>query len=354
MRHTLVLGTVLTLAAALLAPIPEARAADTSAPSGAQAPSVDPRDADGKFSLAIYPDTQGETTDSRDQRFLKRSEYIVKLKDLRDYRFAIHSGDVVNWGWLVPSQYQIASQAMAPLEKAGIPYSIALGNHDTRAVGWSGVGNEYGGGAYANNPECVQRLGAAECDTRKLVRHTEEFNQTFVVSRYRNVISSWEPKKIENLYSTFEAGGKKWLVLALELWPRAGAIAWANSVVSSHRGHNVIVVTHSYLNSDASIGTSNGGYGANSPKYVYDNLISKHSNIKMVFSGHNGSSAQRVDTPAGNKVVSFLQCMHAPAPQAPYRTVEIDVKNGKIATAMVDAITGMNKVNYIYTGMKFV
>ena len=51
----------------------------------------------------------------------------------------LHTGDVVNWGWLVPAQYAIASEAMLPLERAGIPYALTIGNHDTRAVGWNGV-----------------------------------------------------------------------------------------------------------------------------------------------------------------------------------------------------------------------
>lgn len=343
---------------ASLASAPRAVTAPAKTTAAALAkPVVAPRDADGKFSIAVLPDTQAETEWPSDRRFISRTQSIVAQKNSRDYRFALHTGDVVNWGWLVPSQYSVASQAMKQFENAGIPYSIAVGNHDTRAVGWNGVGTQYGGGAYAQNPQCIHRLGRAACDTKKLVRNTTEFNKVFTTSRYRNVKATWEPKKIENVYSTFSAAGKQWLVLSLELWPRTGAVNWARSVVSRHPHHNVIVITHSYLNANGTISTSNGGYGANSPKYLYDNLISQYSNIKMVFSGHTGTFASRVDVSRrGNRVVSYLQGMHAKAPAAPYRTVEIDVKSGTVRTSMVDATTNRAYPNSspTYTGLKFV
>ena len=56
-------------------------------------------------------------------------------------------------------------------------------------------------------------------------------------------------------------------------------VDWAKTVVAGHPAHNVIVVTHMYLEGNGSISTSNGGYGANSPKYLYDNLISRYANV---------------------------------------------------------------------------
>ncbi len=61
--------------------------------------------------------------------------------------------------------------------------------------------------------------------------------------------------------------------------------------MAAHPDENVIVLTHSYLEADGSISQSNGGYGATSPQYLYDNLIKVYPNIKFVLSGHVGISA---------------------------------------------------------------
>ena len=62
--------------------------------------------------------------------------------------------------------------------------------------------------------------------------------------------------------------------------------------VAAHRKHNIIVVTHSYLNDDGTISAS-PGYGQNSPQYLFDRLISQYPNVKFVFSGHTGVEAAR-------------------------------------------------------------
>ena len=113
---------------------------------------------------------------------------------------------------------------MRTIEQAGVPYAMSIGNHDTRAVGWNGVPGStgYGGSAYMYNPECLTRFPASECRPTKLVRHTEEFNGTFTAARYTSVGGAYEPGKVDNIFSTFSAGGHRWLVLTLELWARPG------------------------------------------------------------------------------------------------------------------------------------
>ncbi len=269
---------------------------------------------DTTFSIAILPDTQAETN-TGDPRFPGRTAWLAANKTSLDLRFVMHTGDVVNWGWLVPSQYTVARNAMADIENAGLPYALTIGNHDTRAVGWNGQAGStgYGGSAYQNNPECPGRLGAAQCKSNLLVRHTEEFNANFTAARYTGVGGAFEAGKVDNIYSTFTAGGKKWLVLTLELAPRTEAVNWAKQVIASHADHNVIVQTHYYLDdagagaSSANITNSNTGYGANSGKYLWDNLIKVYPNIRMVFSGHTGDAGYREDTGTnGNKIASFL------------------------------------------------
>ncbi|SDD57267.1 metallophosphoesterase [Auraticoccus monumenti] len=298
----------------------------------AEAHEPPPTTGDSTFSLAVLPDTQAMTSRG-DERFGNITSWLVENRSELDLRYVGHSGDVTNWGWLEPSQLDVAVDAMATVEEAGLPYVLTVGNHDTRAVGWNNVEGStgYGGGAYMYNPECPERLGASQCRSDLLVRQTQEINGVFSADRFRNVGGVFEPNKVDNLWSTFEAGGKKFLVLNIELWPRKAAIEWADDVVASHPEYNVIVQTHHYLEGSGRIGQTNGGYGTTSPQYLWDNLIKKHPNIKMVFSGHTGTAASRTDVGAeGNTVYSFLQ--NSPGATNPVRLVEIDTEEGTLSS----------------------
>jgi hypothetical protein len=172
------------------------------------------------------------------------------------------------------------------------------------------------------------------------VRDTTAYNRTFPVARFRNVEGTYEPNKIDNAYATFTAGGVDWMVLTLELWPRTGAVNWAKEVVRTHPGHNVVIVTHAYLEANGSISTSNGGYGATSPQYLYDNLVKLYPNVKIVLSGHTGQSAVRTDVGAGgNKIVSLLQTYHSQNTN-PVRIVDIDTAAGTVSSRVYAPLTG--------------
>ncbi len=117
----------------------------------------------------------------------------------------------------------------------------------------------------------------------------------------------------------------------------------------------MIVVTHAYLEEDGSISDSSGGYGATSPKYLFDNLVRRYPNVKMVTSGHVGQAASRTDTGvAGNKVLSLLQTFHSPT--NPVRLVEIDTAAGTVDSRVYAPASDTDYPNYdTYTsGLRFV
>ncbi len=256
------------------------------------------------FTIAVIPDTQQETWSDDDARGRERSEWLVANAERLNLAFVTHVGDVVDWGDVAPQQYVRAQAALAPLV-GRVPYSLSIGNHDTAAV-------------------CRGGSACPGVDASVAVRDTEAFNAAFPVSDFANVEGWFEDGKVDNTYSTFTAGGLRWMVLNLELWPREAAVDWAEEVVAAHPGHNVIVVTHSYLEADGSIGTTNGGYGATSPQYVFDNLIRRFPNIQLVLSGHTGEAASRVDTGIeGNRILSLLQGFHSRTTN-PVRLITVD------------------------------
>lgn len=290
---------------------------------------------DTTFSIAVLPDTQNEVfAGARAERHVGRAQWLADHKASLDLRFVLHSGDITNWGERDEPQYQIAASGVVPLEQAGIPFAYTPGNHDTRAV-------------CAGGSACPGE--SARDNVRLLPLFSQYFNNRFAVSGRR------EAGKIDNYYSLFEAGGVRWLVLSLELWPRTEVVDWAKTVVQQHPSHNVIVVTHMYLDDGGNISTSNGGYGANSPAYLFDNLIKQYANVRFVFSGHTGQAASRIDTGVhGNRIASFLQSFHSST--NPVRVVEIDTAANNAITWIYAPATNTEYPQYdrAVTGLDFV
>ncbi len=324
------------------------------APPG-QAPTTPPTNpTDTVFSLAVMLDTQMETTTPGDNRFRRRTEWLAANEDALNLRYVLHSGGVTNWGWVAPSQYEVADASFDVLDAAGLPYQAATGNHDTRAVGYNGdpANPAPGGSAYQDSPGCPRVLGADQCRSTLLVRQTDEWNGTFPVSRFKNVTTTFEPGKSDNMAQTFSAGGVDWMVVTLELYPRREAVSWAKDLVAANPHRNVIVVTHSYLTAGLTIGQG-AEYGATSPQYLYDNLIKIYPNIKMVFSGHVGQWGTRLDTGVnGNTIVSYLTCLHSA--DNPVRTLEIDTVSGQVTTKLVTPNRGTTETDATPVTLSFV
>lgn len=286
------------------------------------------------FTVAVIPDTQQEVFGS-DRRFAQRTQWLAENRSNLGLAFVAHTGDVVNWDTADHSQYVVASRAMENLDRAQIPWLPTIGNHDTAAVG-------VGGGA------------ADPRRTRLLVRDTSTFNRYFPTSRMRGLAGTFESGKVDNSYSTFSAGGGRWMLMTLELWPRQAAIAWADDVLAAHPGHNVILSTHSYLNPDGSI-YGGDDYGDTSPQRLFDQLVRPRANVKIVLSGHVGMAGHRVDTHRdGSRVASFLGTFHSNTTN-PVQLLTIDPDAGTVATRFVGPSNGQTWPEYATTigGLSF-
>ncbi|MDR2870963.1 MAG: metallophosphoesterase [Xanthomonadaceae bacterium] len=294
------------------------------------------------FSIAIVPDTQQEVQAAtprnlNDLRFRQRMQWLVDNKNSLDLRYVLHSGDAVNWGERDTHQYNVATDAYQVLRAAGIPFNISIGNHDTRAV-------------------CAGGSACPGENAHTTLRQLPLFNSYFEPLMGPHVAGRYQPGELANTYSRFEAGGVKWLVLSIELWPRAPVVEWAKGVVAAHPTHNVIIVTHSFLTGNNAINTSNGGYGDQSPQYLYENLVRLYPNIRFVFSGHEGNASSRTFTGNnGNKIVASLQSFHSGSTN-PVRIMEIDTAKNTVKTYIVAPKTNeyWTQYNYSETGMNFV
>nr|WP_315267478.1 cell wall-binding repeat-containing protein [Microbacterium lemovicicum] len=296
-------------------------------------------DGDGHFTIATYPDTQQEVLPGKGDLFAQRSRWLVSHRSALDLRFVIHTGDVVNWDTSAHEQYQIARDAMQPLNDAGIPYQLSIGNHDTQATGPGGAARD-------------------ESNTAKLQRDTRTFNAYFQADDYSALAGQFETGKVDNTYSTFSAEKSKWLVINLELWPRVEVVNWAAKIIAANPTSNVIIQTHSFFDAVGNISGAGQSqtfwqYGNTSPQYMYDKLVAPYGNVKMVTSGHIGTATSKViTTAAGNKVAFVLQAIHSNTDN-PVRLSDIDVDAGTIDTQVYAPSDGVTWDVNILTGLSF-
>lgn len=281
-----------------------------------------PSPVDTKFTFVVIPDTQNEVVSSS-TLIDHRMQWLAANEAALDIRFVTQTGDLMNWDTPDHIQYVRASNALQKLDAAGIPYALAIGNHDTAAT--CPGGSACPGNVNAN------------------LRNTTTFNTYFPTTRFKALGGVYEAGKIDNSYHTFTAGGLNWLVLSLELWARTGAVEWAKTVLAQHPRHNVIVITHSHQTSSGSIEQSNGGYGNNSPQYVFDTALKQYANVRFIFSGHVGTSAYRETTGVhGNKIYQILTTYHDSSTN-PTRLIEVDTAANTFSTRVYSPYTNAEK-----------
>ena len=132
------------------------------------------------------------------------------------------------------------------------------------------------------------------------VRESPLFDQFFPVDKFSGLNTfggTFDSTKLDNSYHLFEKADIDWLILALEYLPRDRVLEWANDITTSYKDRKVIILTHSHVYEDNklhgveavstdNLGIINSPEGANNGLQTWDKLISKHSNISLVFNGH--------------------------------------------------------------------
>lgn len=141
------------------------------------------------FSFAAVPDTQMEVLSDQDRRLARRSSWVLRQKQMS---FLLQTGDLVNWDTDDHAQWARAKAGLAPLEKAKLPYTFAVGNHDTLATGTGGSARD-------------------ATRSHSLLRDTETLNSYFDTADFRGVGGTFEAGKVDNVYTLYTAGGLRWM-----------------------------------------------------------------------------------------------------------------------------------------------
>jgi hypothetical protein len=227
---------------------------------------------EGSWTLAVLPDTQ-EYSAKYPGLFDTQTVWITRNKAKHGIQYVLQVGDITNNG--SAKQWRHARDSMSVLN-GKVPYAIALGNHD-----------------YAS-----PKGGSAT--TRETL-----FDKYFPPEDFK----TWptygglmKEGELENSYHLFSAGGRDWIILALEWAPRDETIAWANEVLDKYPQRKAILITHAYLWQDGTRldwaakgkkqGASPHSYGTpgtmNDGEELWNKLVKKHD-FAFVFCGHIGT-----------------------------------------------------------------
>lgn len=244
------------------------------------------------FTVVALPDTQFYSENSGGDRaaiFSAQTDWIVAENDARNIGFVLHLGDITQNGdnpATALTQWTNAANAMYRLENPattllddGIPYVMAVGNHDQTPIGdadgstigfntWFGVHPDTGINHFAGMP-------------------------------YYGGTS--EPAKADNHYTLFSAGGLDFIVISLEYdtTQDAADLDWADDLLKAHPHRRGIVITHYLVRSGDPAPFGPQGQA------IYD-ALKDNPNLILMYGGHIHGEGRRSDTFDGRTVHSLL------------------------------------------------
>jgi hypothetical protein len=221
----------------------------------------------GSWSLIALPDTQ-IYAESYPGLFLSQTAWIALNKERLGIKYVLQLGDITNRN--THEQWKVAREAMSLLDGV-VPYAIAPGNHD------------FGPGGNAKTRETF-------------LNEYFPFEDHYAMPTFGG---AYRRGQLENTYHLFEAGGRKWIVIALEWGPRESVVHWADEVMDRHKDRTGILITHAYMYSDSTrydwrkyadhqhwnphaYGTEGG---VNDGEDLWQKLVSRH-NFALALNGH--------------------------------------------------------------------
>jgi hypothetical protein len=250
--------------------------------------------ADEDFTIIVLPDTQ-IYAQNQPQIFRAQAEWIAANAESLNIKMVLHVGDVVNKGANDMTQWSNAKQALDIIDQAGVPLFIAMGNHDY--------------------------------DDLAKTRSATVFNRYFGMARYLNKPwfgGAFTEGKAENVYGLISAGGRNYLVFALEFAPRQAVVDWANDICAQYPDHDVIITTHNYLYSDGThhnrlnqTGTYGVSVDSHTGRELWEELVGINANVTLVVSGHVGGDgiSRRSDFTKHGNLVHQLEANYQFRPQ---------------------------------------
>ena len=236
------------------------------------------------FTLIALPDTQyytGALNGGTPAIFTAQTQWIVDNRAARNIVYVGQLGDCTEHGdnGGNPIEWQRADASLSLLENPmttaladGIPYGVAVGNHDQSPSG---------------NPTGT----------------TTFYNQYFGSARFagRDYYGGHYGTNNDNHFDLFSASGMDFIVITLEFDQGANpaVLDWADSLLAAYPTRRGILTSHYFMNHgfQASFGTQG--------QLTY-NALRARPNLFLMLSGHVSTEGQRTDVFAGNTVYTML------------------------------------------------
>ncbi|MFD6069319.1 LamG-like jellyroll fold domain-containing protein [Amycolatopsis lurida] len=245
-RRTFLRGAGLLGAGAAVSALPALGAPAASATFGRHDPDFE----DGRFTLAVLPDTQYLfDADRGDPAPLDATLRYVTGGD-ENIVFLAHLGDLTENGQ--PGEFEQISRSFQHLDRRRFPYSTLAGNHDIK----SSTDDQRGRTPY------LDAFGP----------HRQRGSRTF---------RGASPDGY-NSHHVFRAGGREWLLLALDWRPSAGGLEWARSVLARNPRLPAILTIHELVWADEAGQARFSEFG----QKVWDELIDGNDQIFLTLNGH--------------------------------------------------------------------
>lgn len=236
------------------------------------------------FTIVAVPDTQYYVSSlhgGNPAMFLAQTDWILSNRPIRNIAFVTQLGDCVEngdnggddleWRHATNALYRLETPVV-PLLPFGLPYGVAVGNHDQSPIG---------------NP-----LGT-----------TAFYNQYFGVNHFagRTYYAGHYGADNDNHCEFFSAGGLDFMIVHLEydVAANASVLGWANSLLQTHSNRLAIVVSH-WL-----IGTGDPGAWGAQGQATY-NALKGNANLRLMLCGHVPGEGRRADTFNGRTVHTLL------------------------------------------------
>lgn len=244
------------------------------------------------FNVVALPDTQFYSENVGGNLaaiFSAQTDWIVAQRSALDIAAVLHLGDISQHGdnpSTSASEWANASTAMYRLENPsttlrthGIPYSMAVGNHDQTPIG-NADGTTIGYNRY---------FGVHPTSGLNHFRNKDYYGGTSI------------PSSADNNYILFSAGGLDFIVITMEFdnTPDPDDLDWADALLKSHPTRCGIVTTH------WTVGTGNPAAFSPQGSAIYQSL-KDNPNLIMLHGGHIAGEGRRSDTYQGRTVHSLL------------------------------------------------
>jgi hypothetical protein len=236
-------------ALSLAGPATAASAATASEPSAVTG-RWRPDTSSPRFTLVVMPDTQYLFDEDRIHPEPLEASFRYILSGEENVVFLAHLGDVTQNGQA--NEFAAVSKVFDALDEQRVAYSVLAGNHDINGS----TTDQRGDTPYLDtfNPKRFSRSGT-----------------------FKGADSGGY-----NTYHVFTAGGREWLLLALDWRLSTEGFAWANSVIAANPTLPVIVTTHEIAGSysDGTAGLSSYG------QQLWDGLINDNDQVFLTLNGH--------------------------------------------------------------------